>query len=74
MKFKEFDTVRVLKKCYPSLERTAYNRLVQIGDIGSIIMTFDKPCEAYEIEFVNENGEIKAQCVFLPNEIEIVKS
>ncbi len=65
MKFKEFDTVRVLKKCYPK---------IQIGDIGSIIMTFDKPCEAYEIEFVNENGEIKAQCVFLPNEIEIVKS
>lgn len=47
MKFKEFDTVRVLKKC---------NDKVRIGDKGVIVMVFDNPNEAYEVEIVDEEG------------------
>lgn len=48
MKFKEFDTVRVLKKC---------NDKVRIGDKGVIVMVFDNPNEAYEVEIVDEGGD-----------------
>lgn len=63
MKFKEFDTVRILRKC---------NEEVQIGDIGVIVMVFDHPNEAYEVEVIDGEGVTKAQCTFLPNELELV--
>ncbi len=63
MKFKEFDTVRVLKKC---------NEKVRIGDIGVIVMVFDNPNEAYEIEIIDGEGVTKTQCTLLPNELELV--
>lgn len=65
MKFKEFDTVRILRKC---------NEEVQIGDIGVIVMVFDNPNEAYEVEVIDGEGGIKAQCTLLPNELELVKN
>ena len=65
MKFKEFDTVRILRKC---------NEEVQIGDIGVIVMVFDNPNEAYEVEAVDGEGVTKAQCMLLPNELELVEN
>lgn len=47
MKFKEFDTVRILRKC---------NEEVQIGDIGVIVIVFDNPNEAYEVEVIDGEG------------------
>ena len=64
MKFKEFDTVRILRKC---------NEEVQIGDVGVIVMVFDNPNEAYEVEVIDGEGVTKAQCTFLPNELELVE-
>lgn len=64
MKFKEFDTVRILRKC---------NEEVQIGDIGVIVMVFDNPNEAYEVEVIDGEGVTKAQCTLLPNELELVE-
>lgn len=63
MKFRQFDTVRILKKC---------NDEVQIGDIGAIVMVFDNPNEAYEVEVMDEEGRTKTQCTLLPNELELV--
>ena len=65
MKFKELDTVRILRKC---------DEKVQIGDIGVVVMVFDNPNEAYEVEVINKDGFTKAQCTFLPNELESVKN
>lgn len=65
MKFKEFDTVRVLRK---------YSEEVRIGDIGVIVMVFDNPNEAYEVEVIDGEGGTKAQCTFLPNELELVEN
>ena len=64
MKFKEYDTVKVLKNCDGGVIK---------GEYGVIIMAFEVPNEAYEVEFLNSNGYPKAQCTLLPNEIELVK-
>ena len=64
MKFKECDTVKVKKDCIKGVNK---------GDIGTIVIVFDKPREAYEVEFLDEDGHTKAQCVFLPNELELVE-
>ena len=64
MKFKEFDNVKVKKDCIKGINK---------GDIGTIVIVFDKPREAYEVEFLDEYGHTKAQCVFLPNELELVE-
>ena len=65
MKFKEFDTIKILTKC---------DEKIQIGDIGVVIMVFDNPNEAYEIEVIDGDGYTKAQGTFLPNELELVKN
>ena len=62
MKFKENDTVKVMKDC---------GNVVKRGDIGVVIMVFEKPNEAYEVEFVDKNGFTKAQNTFLPSELEL---
>ena len=62
MKFKENDTVKVIKDC---------GNVVKRGDIGVVIMVFEKPNEAYEVEFIDKNGFTKAQNTFLPNELEL---
>jgi hypothetical protein len=62
MKFLEYDTV-VLRNDYES-------EGLKKGDIGAVLMVYTEPNEAYEIEFVDDNGEVKAQVVLLPKEIE----
>ena len=53
MKFKEYDTVRIMKD---------YEEDVKKGELGVIIMVFEKPREAYEVEIVDDEGNPKAQC------------
>lgn len=61
MKFKELDTVRIVKDCNEEIKR---------GEIGVVVMLFEQPREAYEVEVLDENGYTKAQCTFLPDELE----
>lgn len=62
MKFKEFDTVRIMVGKYND---------IKCNDIGVVIMAFDSPNEAYEIEIVSDDGKTIAQGAFLPTEIEL---
>lgn len=63
MKFKEYDTIKVTKYCEEGICK---------GEIGAIIMAFEKPQEAYEVEFLDEEGFPKAQCTLRPEEMELV--
>lgn len=63
MKFKENDVVRVM---------TDYQKNVRKGEVGTIIMAFDKPREAYEVELLDESGNPKVQCTFGPDDLELV--
>ena len=65
MKFKEYDTVRIMKDC---------EECVKKGEIGAIIMVFEEPREAYEVEILDEEGNPKIQCTLLPDELEFVKN
>jgi len=62
MKFLEYDTVILLND--------HKNEGLKSGDMGAVLMVYTEPNEAYEVEFVNNDGEMKAQIVLLPNEIE----
>lgn len=62
MKFKENETVRIIKD---------FNDDVKKNDVGVILMAFEKPREAYEVEVLNENGEPKKQCTLLPDDLEL---
>ena len=35
-------------------------------------MSFKNPLEAYEVEFLNKEGYLIAQCTLLPDELELV--
>ena len=65
MKFKEYELVKILKNTQED---------IKIGDIGVIIMVFDNPNEAYEVEIVNDEGNVYAQGTFLPDELELLES
>lgn len=45
---------------------------VKKGDIGVILMAFENPREAYEVEILNEKGNPKAQCTLVPDDLELV--
>ncbi|WP_099225410.1 DUF4926 domain-containing protein [Listeria costaricensis] len=64
MKFKEYDVVRTLQECEEGVNK---------GEVGTVVMTFEIPNEAYEVEFLDKDGQTKALCTLLPEEIEIVK-
>ncbi|GAA5346962.1 uncharacterized protein DUF4926 [Planifilum fimeticola] len=40
------------------------------GEIGVIVDAFDRPNEAYEVEFVDKDGKTKVQTVLLPHQFE----
>ncbi|OCA97843.1 DUF4926 domain-containing protein [Clostridium beijerinckii] len=64
MKFSEYDTVILI---------TDYkNEGLKKGDIGAILMVYTEPNEAYEVEFVDDDGEVKAQIVLLISLITMV--
>lgn len=58
----ELDVVAI-KKARPDLGLPA-------GARGTIVMMFDN--EAYEVEFVNEDGTTQAMATFLVDEVEVV--
>ena len=58
MKFQELDVVRLIK----AVPGTRLN----IGDVGAVVMTYTNPREAYELEFVNENGDTVAMMPIEP--------
>ena len=61
MKFKEFDTVSILKD---------YDNNVKKGEIGAVLVAFKEPAEAYEVEFLDTEGYPKAQCTLSPDDLE----
>jgi len=61
MKFNEYDTVRTLNDCGEGIKK---------GDVGVVLVRFEEPHEAYEVEFVDSKGQPKAQCTLLPHELE----
>lgn len=63
MKFKEFDTVRIMKDCDEGIKK---------GTIGAIVTGFEEPREAYEVEILDEKGNPGALCTFLPDDLELV--
>ncbi len=63
MKFKEYDMIRTTKNCKEGVCK---------GEIGAIIMVFEEPQEAYEVEFLDERGFPKVQCTLHPEEMELV--
>lgn len=65
MKFKEYDTVKIIKDCEEGVKK---------GDLGAILMVFEEPREAYEVEILDEEGNPKAQCTLLPDDLELVKN
>ncbi|SHH85570.1 DUF4926 domain-containing protein [Clostridium intestinale] len=52
MKFDLNDTVMVLKNYL--------NEGILKGELGAIVEVYTKPHEAYEVEFVDEDGKVKA--------------
>ncbi|MCL1853868.1 MAG: DUF4926 domain-containing protein [Peptococcaceae bacterium] len=62
MKFKELETVKTLKD-FPDEGITR-------GDIGTIVMAFTIPNEAYEVEFVNSDGTTRAMFAIIPDDLE----
>ncbi|HHZ19813.1 MAG TPA: DUF4926 domain-containing protein [Firmicutes bacterium] len=65
MKFNEFDTVMLLRD-YPADG-------LKKGDIGAILMVYTEPNEAYEVEFVDNDGTTKAVITLLPDEVKKVR-
>lgn len=51
MKFDLNDTVMVLKNYL--------NEGILKGELGAIVEVYTKPHEAYEVEFVDEDGKVK---------------
>ncbi|AST94611.1 hypothetical protein BC8716_00775 [Shouchella clausii] len=49
------------------------NKGTKKGDIGTIIMVYDTPNKAYEVEFVDEEGRVKYQGVYLSSQIDKLK-
>lgn len=64
MKFKECDTVRIMGDCEEGVTK---------GEIGVILMVFEEPQEAYEVEVLDEEGNPKAQCTLRPDDLELIK-
>lgn len=63
MKFKECDTVKTIVDCGKNVKK---------GEVGAVLMVFEKPQEAYEVEFLDEEGNFKAQYTLRPNDLELV--
>jgi hypothetical protein len=65
MKFNELEAVKVLKD-FPG-------EGIRAGDIGTIVVAFTVPNEAYEVEFVNGDGTMRAMFAVLPEDLERVQ-
>ena len=63
--FKEYYVIRATHKL---------SEVVDKGSIGTILMVFDNPSLAYEVEFVNADGETLELLTVESTEIEIIKA
>jgi hypothetical protein len=45
-------------------------RGLRMGDIGTIVLVFERPNLAYEVEFVDQDGRTRAQLPLLPEQVE----
>ena len=52
MKFEELQVVKVLINFN--------DENIRAGDTGTVVFCFTKPSEAYEVEFINDDGSTKA--------------
>ena len=57
MKFQEYDLVRILKDCEEGVRK---------GEVGTVLLSFENPVEAYEVEFLDETGRQKRNVLFSP--------
>jgi hypothetical protein len=62
MKFVELDVVRLLN-AHPQVN-------LKVGDLGTVVLVFTVPNEAYEVEFSDNEGGTIAQIALLPDELE----
>jgi len=62
MRFNDLDCVKTLRD-FPE-------EGIKKGDIGTVVMAFSTPNEAYEVEFVNRNGTTRAMFAIIPEELE----
>jgi hypothetical protein len=44
-------------------------RGLRTGDIGTIVLVFERPNLAYEVEFVDQDGRTRAQLPLLPEQV-----
>lgn len=65
MKFKEYDIVKIMKDCEEGVKK---------GELGAILMVFEEPQEAYEVEIIDKEGKFKAQCTLLPDDLELAEN
>lgn len=61
-RFREIDVVRV-KADHPA-------EGVKSGDLGAIVSVHDKPSEAYDVEFVDDDGRTQAILTLGPDDLE----
>ena len=64
MKFREYDTVIIINDCKNGAKK---------GEIGTILIVFKEPIEAYEVEIADEKGRTKAQYTLLPDDLKLVE-
>jgi hypothetical protein len=62
LRFKELDIVKTLVD-FPK-------EAIKKGEFGAIVAVFANPNEAYEVEFVNDDGTTKAMITILSEQIE----
>ena len=63
MKFNEMDLVRTIRS-FPE-------EGIKLGDIGTVVIAFTNPQEAYEVEFDDGNGRPKATFAIIPEDLEL---
>lgn len=79
MKFELFDAVTLIVD-WPGGEPTPGDlafgnyREPRIGDVGAIVMVYDRPYEAYEVEFSDHEGRTTAMTALLPDQISLYMS
>ena len=59
MKFQEYDLVRILKDCEEGVRK---------GEVGTVLLSFENPVEAYEVEWsfwMKQDGK-KRNVLFSP--------
>ena len=46
---------------------------MKFQEVGTVLLSFENPVEAYEVEFLDETGRQKAQCTLFPEDLQLVR-